>query len=85
MITFSDSHISIAGQTDANDIKNLLNSAYRGEASKKGWTTEAHLIAGDTRADDATIQQVIQQSGSIFLIYTNDAKTITGCCGLSKY
>jgi ribosomal protein S18 acetylase RimI-like enzyme len=85
MITFSDSHISIAGQTDANDIKNLLNSAYRGEASKKGWTTEAHLIAGDTRADDATIQQVIQQSGSIFIIYTNDAKTITGCVNLQQH
>lgn len=27
-------------------LNTLINSAYRGEYSKKGWTTEAHLLEG---------------------------------------
>jgi len=85
MIKFSEPHISIANQLNSTAIKILLNSAYRGEASKKGWTTEAHLIAGDIRTDDATIKQIIQQSGSVFLIYRNDSNAIIGCVNLQKH
>ena len=46
MFSFSNPHISIALPADVTAITVLLNSAYRGEGSKQGWTTEAHLIAG---------------------------------------
>jgi hypothetical protein len=32
--------------TDVPELTLLINSAYRGESSKKGWTTEANLIDG---------------------------------------
>ncbi|MEO6540572.1 MAG: GNAT family N-acetyltransferase [Ferruginibacter sp.] len=83
MYSFSNPHISIAEQADISAIKNLLNQAYRGEASKQGWTTEAHLIAGDTRTDETTLQDVMERKGSVFLKYT-DEEQITGCVNLQQ-
>jgi hypothetical protein len=44
----------------------LINSAYRGEVSMLGWTTEAHLIAGEQRTftgeDDLQIFGLRQRS-----------------------
>jgi ribosomal protein S18 acetylase RimI-like enzyme len=84
MNIFSDPHITIADSNDSSAIKNLLNSAYRGESSKKGWTTEADLIAGDVRTDDTLLEQTMQQSGSIFLKYTNDNGQLSGCVNLQQ-
>ena len=36
--------ISVAATTDIPQIVRLLNSAYRGEESKAGWSTEADLL-----------------------------------------
>ena len=56
MFSFSNPTISFASVSDIISIKDLLNTAYRGEESKQGWTTEADLIAGDIRADEAMLQ-----------------------------
>lgn len=85
MITFTDSNISIATIADIFSIKNLLNSAYRGDASKQGWTTEAHLIAGDVRTDENDVKETMQIEGSIFLKYTNAQNDIIGCVNLQKH
>jgi hypothetical protein len=53
---FSNSNIQLAVVEDANAIVQLLNEAYRGEASTKGWTTEAHLIAGNQRTNLQQLQ-----------------------------
>ncbi len=82
---FSDPNISIAGTPDIAALKDLLNSAYRGESSKQGWTTEAGLISGNTRTDDATLQEVIQRPGSVFLKYTDENQQVTGCVNLQQH
>lgn len=82
---FYNKYISIATLTDISAIKDLLNEAYRGEKSKQGWTTEANLIAGETRTDEATIEQLMQQSGSIFIIYKDEQQEIIGCVNLQKH
>jgi len=38
--------ITKATKTDVPELNKLVNSAYRGETSKKGWTTEANLLEG---------------------------------------
>ncbi|MFN8253672.1 MAG: hypothetical protein U0V75_17505 [Ferruginibacter sp.] len=81
-ILFSSPAISIAATTDAASITYLLNSAYRGESSKKGWTTEAHLIDGNTRSTEAEVQQVMKKEGSVFLKHTGKNGSITGCVNL---
>lgn len=85
MQIFTDSHISIAAPEDVPAIKDLLNSAYRGEGSKQGWTTEAHLIAGDVRTDDNSVTEVMQQEGSVFLKYTDNQNNIIGCVNLQQH
>jgi ribosomal protein S18 acetylase RimI-like enzyme len=84
MFSFPDPNIQFATVADITAIKDLLNSAYRGEASKKGWTTEAHLIAGDIRTDEALLQKVMEQSGSVFLIYKDEEQKIIGCVNLQE-
>ena len=85
MFSFSNTDIDFATVADIAAIKDLLNSAYRGEESKKGWTTEADLIAGDTRTDEATITHVMLQSGSVFLIYKEEQQKIIGCVNLQQH
>jgi ribosomal protein S18 acetylase RimI-like enzyme len=66
-----------ANDRDAGELDRLVNSAYRGESSKQGWTTEADLIDG-TRTDAKAIASIIQQAGHQILKYVEDG-TILGC------
>ena len=73
---------------DASAIVSLVNSAYRGEASRKGWTTEADLLEG-ARTDSAEINELISSDGSVFLLAEMAANhdvqaTIIGSVHLSK-
>jgi ribosomal protein S18 acetylase RimI-like enzyme len=85
MFSFSDSNIGFATTADIPAIKDLLNKSYRGEGSKQGWTTEADLIAGDIRTDEHTLQKVMEQSGSIFLIYKDEEQKIISCVNLQEH
>jgi ribosomal protein S18 acetylase RimI-like enzyme len=82
---FSNPAISIANSNDLPAIKDLLNKAYRGEYSKKGWTSETHLISGDTRTDDQSLQQVLQIPDSVLLKFTDPENKIIGCVNLQKH
>jgi len=84
MYQSSNQNISIATIADITALKNLLDSAYRGDVSKKGWTTEAHLIAGDTRIDESGLQYVLELPGSVFLKYTDDKQQLAGCVNLQQ-
>lgn len=69
--------ISIATPDDVSKIANLVNSAYRGDHAKKGWTTEADMIDG-TRTDAAALAELIQKPDTTLLKYVQDG-TIIGC------
>ncbi len=77
--------IETAAIRDIPALLQLLNSAYRGESSKKGWTTEADLIAGEQRTDAASLLQVLEQTDSLVLKAENEAKEIIGCVNLQKH
>lgn len=70
---------------DIPQLVALLNSAYRGEDSKKGWTTEADLIAGEQRTDATSVTQVLNQPGSVILKYTDEKKQIIGTVNLQEH
>jgi len=82
---FSISSIKVANTADLTAITALLNSAYRGESSKQGWTHEGHLIDGDVRTNEETLQKVIQQENSILLKYVNEEQKIIGCVNLQQH
>lgn len=60
---------------EADFIAVLVNSGYRGETSKTGWTTEADLLDG-TRTNKADIENMIGQPGSMVLLCTEGADII---------
>ena len=51
---------------DATALDQLVNSAYRGDSSRQGWTTEADLLDG-TRTDAAAIEEIIRRPGYVIL------------------
>ena len=85
MYTFSNPNIEIATIADVAVIKDLLDSAYRGESSKEGWTNEAHLVGGNTRTNSETIEKIMRQPGSKFLKYTNEKNETIGCVNLQQH
>jgi GNAT superfamily N-acetyltransferase len=64
--------------TDVPELNNLVNTAYRGEISKKGWTTEANLLDG-LRMDEATLSSYFDNQNITILKNTGEAGQITGC------
>jgi ribosomal protein S18 acetylase RimI-like enzyme len=76
--------ITKATASDATELVHLLNSAYRGEPSTIGWTTEAHLIAGDIRTSEESVTGVLQQHGSVILKYADEKGTIIGTVNLQQ-
>lgn len=67
---------------DAAAVAALVNSAYRGDASRAGWTTEADLLGGQ-RIDAEDVAQLIAQDHSRFLLCL-DGEDIIGCAHLEK-
>src|SRR5579884_4513123 len=56
-----------ATPADIDAIVGLVESAYRGEASRAGWTTEADLLDGQ-RTDAAAVAEVLGTEGSTMLV-----------------
>ena len=52
---------------DASHIAALVNSAYRGDSSRAGWTTEADLISG-ARIDEGAVRHLLAEPGSMMLL-----------------
>lgn len=69
---------------DIPALVNLLNRAYRGEESRKGWTTEADIVAGDLRTDESNMNELMELPGAIFLKYINENSEVDGCVFLHK-
>jgi ribosomal protein S18 acetylase RimI-like enzyme len=69
-----------ATEADADALVALVESAYRGDSSRAGWTTEADLLAGQ-RTDPAAVLDVIRKPGSRILVMERDGR-IVACCQL---
>lgn len=67
--------ISAATLQDVPELNILVNSAYRGESSKKGWTTEEHLLGG-IRTDEDDLSKLLQKENVTILKYTESGKII---------
>lgn len=66
-----------AGPEDVEAVRALVESAYRGEASRAGWTTEADLLDGQ-RTDLDEVREVLPD-----LLLAVDGDSLLGCCVLS--
>ncbi|MBO8191957.1 GNAT family N-acetyltransferase [Streptomyces oryzae] len=69
-----------AVEADIPALTELVESAYRGEASRAGWTTEADLLDGQ-RTDPEGVAAVVRDPKSIMLAVERDGAVIA-CCQL---
>ncbi len=71
-----------AGGADVAAIVALVESAYRGEASRIGWTTEADLLDGQ-RTDAEAVADILAALGSTVLL-AEAAGELMACCQLEQ-
>ena len=76
--------ILLSTSADITQLLPLINSAFRGDTARQGWTHEADLLQGERRTDEATLRALMQIANAIVLKYCNDAGDIEGCVFLSK-
>lgn len=69
-----------AQDRDIAAIVPLVESAYRGDASRAGWTTEADLLDGQ-RTDAESVRALIADPSSVLLLAEASAGLV-GCCHL---
>ncbi|MFD3774549.1 GNAT family N-acetyltransferase [Streptomyces sp. NPDC058612] len=69
-----------AVEADVDELVVLVESAYRGDASRAGWTTEADYLDGQ-RTDVQGVRQIIDGSDGI-LIVVERAGGLVACCHL---
>jgi GNAT superfamily N-acetyltransferase len=71
-----------AVETDVPDLVALIESAYRGESSRAGWTTEADLLRGQ-RTDPDGVRAVVKDPGSRMVVVERD-EALVACCQLEN-
>ncbi len=71
-----------AQKRDAAALAVLINSAFRGESSKKGWTTEADFLGGQ-RTDTQFVEEIISDPAGALLVFKEDEELI-GCVLLQR-
>lgn len=67
---------------EAEAVAALVQSAYRGEASRAGWTTEADLVFGD-RISPAEVTGLVGDP-DVALLVLEDEEGLLACCSVSR-
>ena len=76
-LVFRDARVA-----DVAAIVALVESAYRGDASRAGWTTEADLLDGQ-RIDVVGVAEIVTRRGSRVLLAEANGELLA-CCHMEK-
>ncbi|MBC8152221.1 MAG: GNAT family N-acetyltransferase [Bacteroidetes bacterium] len=74
--------ITPATLQDISALNELINSAYRGDTSRRGWTTEADLLDG-IRTDEDGLRELLSNPTATLLVY-KEASQLLGCVYLDE-
>jgi ribosomal protein S18 acetylase RimI-like enzyme len=79
-----------ARPADIAAVVALVESAYRGPASRQGWTTEADLLGGQ-RTDEDAVRADLERPGSAIVVAEGRGSTtepgpppLTACCHIER-
>jgi len=75
--------IGAATAADVPALASLINRAYRGEASRQGWTTEDHLLDGP-RISEAALHDMLGTPQATLLTYHGAGDSLAGCVYLHQ-
>ncbi|KAJ5794019.1 hypothetical protein N7457_000618 [Penicillium paradoxum] len=73
----------IATEADASELQQLVESAFRANDSRNGWTDDLGL-SSSFRIDVEEILAMIIKPDSVMLMATNDLNTLVGSIGTAK-
>lgn len=77
--------IQAADEQDLAELAALVNSAYRGESSRAGWTTEADFLEGQ-RTDPELLGEALKDVRRMILcLRAKDGGPILGCVALERF
>lgn len=72
----------VARAADADAVANLVNTAYRGDSSRRGWTTETDLVGGP-RTDADWLAEIVATPGNVVLLALR-GELLVGCVHLES-
>ncbi|MFN5760270.1 MAG: GNAT family N-acetyltransferase [Sphingomonadaceae bacterium] len=72
-----------ATQADIPALEALIESAYRGDASRAGWTTEADLLGGN-RISQAMLAETLADTNQQMLVCAAEGAELIACVTLQK-
>ena len=76
--------IQIATTADIPALLPIINSAFRGDSARQGWTHESDLIQGERRTDEETLVKILNDPDAVMLKYTDEQGIIQGCVHLQN-
>lgn len=71
-----------ADLSDTDAIVALVTSAYRGDASRQGWTTEAHLLDGPRIDAELLADDLANPAGRVLVGF--DGADLVACCNVVR-
>lgn len=74
--------IGAASPSDARELKQLLESAYRGDSAREGWTHEADLL-DDERVSLEEVERLLGDPDVAMLAARQDDGPIIGCVAVT--
>ena len=80
--SMTELHFRAATPDDLDAIVALVTSAYRGDSSRAGWTTEADFLDGN-RIDAEVLRTDIERAGSRVLLAERDGELLA-CAHVSE-
>ncbi|GAB3735264.1 GNAT family N-acetyltransferase [Nocardiopsis nanhaiensis] len=72
----------VATPSDVSALVDLVNSTYRGDSSRRGWTTEADLLDGQ-RVDPDIMAELLGRTNTLVLVGESEGQ-IVACCELQR-
>lgn len=70
----------LAESSDVRRLHALVNSAYRGESSKKGWTTEADFLDGQRIDTDRLLEMIANPKFKILVLVDLEGEVLSTVC-----
>lgn len=64
---------------DAAQVTVLVRSAYRGDSSRAGWTTEADLLSDNRIEEPEVVEKINNPNASVILAHDQDG-VLAACC-----
>jgi GNAT superfamily N-acetyltransferase len=74
---------AVGTEDDVPSVVALVESAYRGDASRAGWTTEADLLDGQ-RTDPDSVRAIVASTTAYLLLARDGAGELLACCQLEQ-